>query len=424
MSTIMFLLGAALVVGLGFALRPYMPDPAADDTEVALEGVHPGLLYGRVTTVDGELFEGSLRFGGDEEALWSNQFNGIRRTNDWSQYIPQEMAPAAGRSWRFLGMEVRVASRPDLKRPFLARFGDITQIEARGRDLRVTLKSGTVARLDRYAADDFADGVRVWDRSGRVVELGEREIRSIEFFAPPVAGAGPAPLFGTVQTPQGVFTGLIQWDREAALLQDRLQGRSVTGEPVDLRFDAVQAGVRHGREGATVLLKGGGTVNLARAGSYRGGHRGLYVDDPQYGRVLISWNTVERVELHPGTAPGYAEFGPGRLLGGTVTTHAGRSLSGRIVFDLDEQESTETLDAPADGVDYMIPFELIAGIDPLGPAARDGARLHLRSGEELRLEQEGDLGAANAGILIFTAEGSAPEYVPWAEVDRIELEWT
>lgn len=423
MSRIMFALGVVFVVGLGFALRPYLQEPPAGPGAPTTGAMHPGQLYGRVTPVDGDLFEGALRFGGDEEALWSNHFNGVRRSNPWLDYLPPESGARPRRGWDFLGMEISVARRPQYKRPFLARFGDITRIDARGRDLRVTLKSGTVARLDRYAADDFADGVRVWDRSGRVIDLGERRIRTIEFFAPPAMGAGPQPLFGTVRTKQGVFTGLIQWDREAALLQDRLQGRSVEGDPVDLRFDAVRSIVRHGGEGATVALQGGGEVVLSRARSGGQPHRGLYVDDARYGRVLVSWDAFERLDLHPGTAPGYDRFDPGHALAGTVTTRSGRSLHGRIVYDLDEQESTETLDAPAGGVDYMIPFELIAAVEPLGPAAREGARVQLRSGEELRVQQGGDVGAANAGILVFAPGAATPEYVPWVEVERVELEW-
>lgn len=419
----MFVIGTVLVVALGFALRPYMQEPPAEPGVGMVEGIAPGQLYGRVTTVDGDLFEGALRFGGDEEALWSNHFNGVRRSNPWSEYLPPEAGTRTRRSWEFLGMEVSAARRPQHKRPFLARFGDITRIEARGRDLRVTLKSGTVVRLDRYAADDFADGVRIRDHSGRIVDLGERQIRSIEFFAPPVAGAEPRPLFGTVRTGQGQFTGLIQWDREAALLDDRLRATSVEGDPIDLRFDAVRSVVRHG-DGALVTLQGGGEVDLSRARVPRNPHRGLYVDDERYGRVLIAWDEFERLDLHPGSAPGYDRFHPGRRLAGTVTTHSGRRLSGRIVYDLDEQESTETLDAPRGGVDYMIPFELIGEVDPLGPAARDGARVRLRTGEELWVEQGGDVGQENAGILVFAPGAVVPEYVPWAEVERVEFAWT
>jgi hypothetical protein len=53
----------------------------------------------------------------------------------------------------------------------MARFGDITRIAARGRDVRVTLKSGTVFDLALGAANDFDDGERVWDDRRVVVDI-------------------------------------------------------------------------------------------------------------------------------------------------------------------------------------------------------------------------------------------------------------
>lgn len=422
MSRLMFLLGAVLVVAIGFAVRPYLQDSSAVERAHPAGGAAPDHLYGRVTTVDGDLFEGPLRFGGDEEALWSNHFNGVRRSNIWVRYVPSELLPGERHSWRILGVEISVAPRKALKRPFLARFGDITRIEARGRDLQVTLKSGSVVRLDRYAADDFADGVRIWDRSGQIVDLPERRVRTIEFFAPPVTHPNSLPLYGTVQTRQGTFTGLIQWDREAALYEDRLRGRSVTGEPVDLRFDAIRSIVRQGDGGAYVELQGGGEVLLARARAGRNPHRGVYVDDVRYGRVLISWDALERLDLERGgNAPSYSDFQPGSPLEGMVTTRSGEELSGRIVFDLDESESTETLDAPAGGVDYMIPFSMITAVEPLGPAASQGALIGLQSGEMLHLEPAGDLGAENGGLLVFGPGAAAPSYLHWSAVGRIEF---
>jgi hypothetical protein len=106
-----------------------------------------------------------------------------------------------------------------------------------------------------------------------------------------------------------------------------------------------------------------------------------------------------------------------------VTTRGGRVLTGRLVFDLDESEVTETLDAPAEGVNYNIPFGLIASIEPHGAGAGSAprARVTLHSGEVLQLERAGDLGPRNAGMLVFVEGGQKPEYVPIAEVLRVDL---
>src|SRR5690606_27618475 len=168
---------------------------ATAPARAAAGGAH--LLHGRVTTVDGKVYEGRLRFGADEEALWGNYFNGQREANPWLAQVPHHQTPRNRLSREVFGVVLAVEPRASVERPFMTRFGDITRIEARGSDLWVTLKSGTVAHLDRYAADDYADGVRVWDRTHGVVDLGDRKIRSIEFLPVADRASGPDPLHGT-----------------------------------------------------------------------------------------------------------------------------------------------------------------------------------------------------------------------------------
>lgn len=394
---------------------------AAPAAVAAADG-HQGLLHGRVTTDDGEVYEGRLRFGGDEEALWGNQFNGYKDENPWAAHVPPERLPRERVSGKVLGIEIGVAPRADLGRPFMARLGDIARIEARGRDLQVTLKSGTVFHLDRYAADDFADGVRVWDENGAFVDLGERRIRSIELLPGARSGNGPSPLHGTVRTRHGAFTGLVQWDREAALGGDLLRARGAGGE-VSLRFDAIRSISRRPGEGAAVTLRDGREIVLSETRRDGRPNRGMYVDDPRYGRVLVSWDAFDRVDFSPGGAvPAYDDFRPGRPLRGTVLTRDGRRLTGRLVHDLDESETTETLDAPLRGVDYAIPFALIASIESIGEAGDRAARVTLRSGELLLPERAGDLADSNAGMLIFPEGGERPVYVPWTELQRVEFD--
>jgi hypothetical protein len=75
-----------------------------------------------------------------------------------------------------------------------------------------------------------------------------------------------------------------------------------------------------------------------------------------------------------------------------------------------------------EGVDYTIPFGLIAAIVP--PDARGGhtARIVLHSAGELQLERSGDLGERHGGVLVFTDGPANPEYVRWEEVARIDFD--
>jgi len=407
-------------IGPGAATSP-APIPSNGPAEEATQD----FLYGRVTTDDGATYEGRLRFGGDQEAFWGNYFNGVKDDNPWSDYVPPERLTQKRRLVEIFGFEISLGERQiDLRRPFMGRFGDIAGIEAGGRDLWVTLKSGTRIHLDRFAADDFADGLRVWDGRRGVVDLDEWRIRAIELLPTGRPGGAPDRLHGTVRTRHGEFTGFIQWDREQCVGADELFGRTAEGK-LRLRFDTIRSIAPRSRDSALVTLHDGRHIVLSGTREVGSGHGGNFVDDRRYGRVLVSWNAFERVDFNDGgSGPAYTDFPPGSPLTGSVTTRAGRSLTGRLVYDLDESETTETLDAPSRGVNYNIPFGLIASI-VLAPQEERGAqavRVTLHDGEELQLEPAGDLGEANAGMLIFVEGRQGPDYVPWTDIEQVDFD--
>jgi hypothetical protein len=333
-----------------------------------------------------------------------------------------------------LGIEIGgTETRVDAARPLGTRFGDIAGIEARGRNVRVTLKSGTVFDLDRFGANDLDGGVRVWDATRGIVDLdggvegviatrADRRIRTIELLPAAVLSAPPSRLHGSVQTRQGDFTGFVQWDREKCVGTDELHGWTADGK-TSLRFDTVRSIARRSRDSSLVTLSDGREVVLSDTREVGDGTRGIYVDDRRFGRVLISWDAFERVDFSAvGSGPEYGSFPPGRPLTGSVTTQDGRRLAGRLVYDLDESETTETLDAPLEGVDYTIPFGLIAAIVPLDARGGHRARIVLHSARELQLERSGDLGERHGGVLVFTDGLANPEYVRWEEVARIDFD--
>ena len=386
-----------------------------------------GSLYGRVTARDGTVYEGPLRWGGNEEALWTHAFNGVKDENPWAEYAPE---PSSGPDTVF---RLRLPwAEDDLRRPFMARLGDVARIEALGEGLRdvmtdrakynptvrVTLKSGTAVDLDRLASSDFDDGLRVWDARHGVVDLGPRDIQSVDLMAGNPSREAPDRLFGTVHTRAGQdFTGALQWNREASLQSDALVVATDAGER-RLRFGAVRALRRLPDGAALVTTREGRDLSVVQAAA----HRGVYVDDPRYGRVLVSWSAFDRADLaRGGPGPDYDDFPPGRPLAGTVETRDGRRLTGRLVYDLDESETTETLDAPRRGIDYTLPFVLVASVD-LGAGTTSPVRVTLRSGERLELDRDGDLGDQNAGLLVFAANARHPVYVPWSDVARIALD--
>jgi hypothetical protein len=191
---------------------------------------------------------------------------------------------------------------------------------------------------------------------------------------------------------------------------------------VSLRFETIRAIAPRQPGRSLITLFDGREIELSGTQDSGRNTRGVYVDDPRYGRVLVSWNACERVEFRPGGAgPAYADFPPGGPLTGSVTTRAGRRHAGRLVFDLDESEISDTLDAPSQGVNYIIPFGLVDTLVPPGAEARR-AKVTLHSGEELHLDSAGDLGETNAGLLVFTDGQQRPDYIPWRQVAQIHFD--
>jgi hypothetical protein len=434
---VLVLLAVAVIIGRRVlapgAGAPAAPSAAAPPPAVALPtaeeqaaaaAAHPGFLYGRVITDGGATFEGRLRFGGGEEAFWNQYFNGYKDENPWAAHVPPERLKER-RPIEILGIDLAVREHEiDLGRPFMARFGDVARIEKDGRRLRVTLKSGTTFDLDRFGADDFADGVLVWDGERGEVELEERRIQAIELLPTARLGDAPDRLQGTVRTSQGVFTGFVQWDREECVGSDLLDGYTGDRE-LSVRFDTIRSIARHSSDSSLVTLLDGREIELAGTNDVDEHNRGLFVDDPRYGRVLVSWQAFERVDFGPGdSGPAYGDFPPGHPLTGRVTTRDGRRLTGRLVYDLDETETTETLDAPSRYLDFTIPFGLIASIALPGGGESGAPRavVTLHGGEELEIDRSGDLAPGNLGMLIFPDVREHPEYVPWTDVARIDLD--
>ncbi len=417
-----------LILILGFLARRSVPkevEAAAPAPLASTTEVQPGFLYGRIVAVDGDTYEGRLRWGGDQEAFWDDSLKGTKDQNPWALHAPERRGrtrePIEVFGFRIGGRD-RVNDRD---RPFMARFGDIVRIVRHFKQVTVTLKSGTVFILDRFEAGDIDEGVRVWDRTRGVVDFDSLQIRTIEFLpTPPIANV-PDRLHGTVRTRHGDFTGFIQWDRQDCVGADELNGRTGDGER-NVRYDAIRSIVRRSRESALVTLRDGQELLLSDTREVGRDSRGINVDDRRYGRVLISWDVFDRVEFSPngsGSGAGYGDYPAGRPLAGTVTTRDGRRLAGRLVYDFDESENTETLDASSQGIDYSIPFDLITSIMPRG--RRDDAQrasIILRTGEELHLEYTGDLGESHGGMLIFIDGRGQPEYVRWADVQQIDLD--
>lgn len=400
------------------AARPSAAAHAA--ASLAPRGDAAGFLYGRLTTRDGRAYQGRLRWA-EEEAFWGDFFNSGKEENPWLEHAPRRDRERGKRRIEVFGIPIATIDEDgwhSVSRQFVARFGDLARIEPQGGDkVRVTLKNRSVFELEGGSNDVEAE-VAVWDDSLGQIEVPWSRIRAVELMpAPAGLRVGEQRLHGTVRTRAGNFRGFVQWDQDECLGSDVIDGETEDGE-VKVRFDRLRAIERRSSRSATLLLRDGRELAVSGTNDVDASNRGIYVDDPRYGRVLVGWSAFERFDVEPaGSGPAYGAFPPAQHLQGTVTTRDGRKLAGRVIYDLDESLTSETLDGHADDLEYNIPFSLVAAVE----RRPNAARVTLRTGATLTLEDSADVGGDNAGVLVFVQGRPHPTYLAWEDVARVDF---
>lgn len=380
-----------------------------------------GFIHGTLTTRSGSSYTGFLRWD-DEEAFWDDMFQSAKQDTGLRARYEQEPGDdqREERWWQLFGKRFRVSwSDTTVSHVFATRFGDIAEIEATGENqATVHMKTGTVYHVEGYA-NDVSATVHVADPDLGRIEVPWSKIERVRFSPAPAGAEPPAGrLAGTLTSDAGTFDGFVMWDSQECETTDLLDGDTEDGR-VSIAMGTIATIERHSRAAARVVLRDGRELLLDGTNDVDDSIRGIFVEDPRFGRIEVAWDEFRRLELRPASGSGraYADFDGGGMLHGTVTTTDGAVHRGRLVYDLDEAEGWEMLDGTADDVDYAIPFAMVATVEPAG---RDGARVTLRGGATLELTDTQDVTDRNDGVLV-TSAGGEETYLPWREIRRIEL---
>ena len=283
------------------------PPPTAASRSEAGAGAASGFIHGAVTTRGGTTYRGLLRWG-TEEAFWGDLFNSAKEENAYADEVPRRERPR--QTVEVFGVRVGVRRDGDVGRQFVARFGDIAEIEADGTgDAVVRLKNGSLVEVSGGANDVEAEVV-VWDEAIGKVELPWRKIATITF-SPAPAGARPyaARLYGVAKTDAGTFEGFVQWDSQECVSTDVLDGDAEDGR-LEIAMGNVRSIVRRGRSSSSVTLNDGRELTLSGTNDVDSSIRGIFVEDPRYGRVKVSWSAFDRLDLREaaGSGPGYEQY--------------------------------------------------------------------------------------------------------------------
>lgn len=390
---------------------------------LAAQDPEAGRLYGRVETTDGALYEGFIRWDGNE-AGWFDVLHASKRIPErnrrdadrlgWEPERRTNRIEIFGIGFNLPVDAVEIGSSAQSG----IRFGHISSLELRGSSrARVLLKSGEEIEFD--GGGDLGSSVSevlVEDLRRGEVELSWRDIHAIDFMtAPAVSSAWGERLHGTLVTRGGDrFTGYIVWDMDELFTTDILDGEE-DGREHDVPFRLIRAIERLGSSSSRVHLQEGGSLVLRGTNDVNHSNRDILVADPSLGEVRVEWDQLDRVDFtSPPGAPDLSSFQRSGRLRGTVHARGGETQTGWIRWDNDEEYGWEILDGElADGIAFDVELGAVRSIERV---SYEAARVTLRDGRSYRLTGSNDVDEGNRGVYVERSDGTLV-LVPW---DRFE----
>lgn len=386
-----------------------------------------GRLYARVVTMDGDTFEGFIRWD-QNEGHWADIIDASKRI---PRRFYREADALSGRSDRDRDrgiriMGLRINSEQDnwpSSATSTVRLGHISKLHVLDDDFALlTLKSGEEQELRRSSTDLGRGnrGIVVKTPAGQSTELEWDDIDFLEFLPAPAETSSPfgARLFGTLETRSGdEFTGWITWDMDEIYADDVLDGRDGRSD-VDLPFGSIEALERASSSRTIVRLRNGEETELRGTNDVNSGNRGIAVGDPALGQVRMDWDQFKSVRFFdPPRDAAYEQFDRQWRLNGTVHTEDGESFAGTIRWDNDEEWSWEMLDGDYEGIEFDVEFGLIRTITK---ASSRSVEVTLLDGRTFTLRNSNDVNDGNKGIFIYTADGEVV-LIDWDEFERVEF---
>ncbi len=395
-------------------------------SELGAQEADPARLYGRVETTDGSVYEGFIRWAGNEGGLY-DILSATKRVPERNRRDAERLGWEPDRRERFeiFGIGITLPTGGDGMSSSAQsgiRFGHVSSLEVTGSNrVMVLLKSGgEVEFVGGGDVGSSVDEILVEGRRGQV-ELDWRDVRVIDFMAPPSARSRWGDrLYGTLHTRYGdEFTGYIAWDMDELFGSDILDG-DVDGRDLELPFSEIRAIERYGSGAARVALRDGDELVLSGSNDVNSSNRDIMVADPGLGEIRVEWDAFHRLELRPPPADIDASpFDRGGRLRGTVRARGGERHAGWIRWDNDEEYGWEILDGElADGIEVDVEFSEIRSIRRV---AYDACQVTLRDGRILELTGSNDVDEDNKGIYVERSDGTLV-LIPWDRFEEVEFD--
>ncbi|MEW6049812.1 MAG: hypothetical protein AB1644_01945 [Candidatus Zixiibacteriota bacterium] len=386
-----------------------------------------GRIYGRITTTDGDVYRGLIRWD-KNETNWCDILNGTKELSDEDR----DRSSRSRRSKRTTRIEVFGIKIGESDGDFSwsgsassgIRFGHIKSLEVDGDDEAIIeLKSGQTVTLSEGSTDIGSDirEIIIEDEKQGETELAWDDIERVDL-EPAKTGEASVfgeRLYGTVTTRRGdEYTGFVCWDIDEVFTNDLLEGEQKDRDR-KVKFDRIASIARYSASAASVALKSGEELVLRGSNDVDESNRGILVADPGFGQVQIEWDDFDKLVFSQAPQPlTYADFDGGRPLSGTVYTEDGDSYTGTIRWDNDEESTWEFLDGAYRNCEFDIEFGLIKEISKQSFRA---SKVTTWDGRTFVLRGSNDVDEDNKGIFITTSPKGREVEVDWDEFSRVEF---
>lgn len=386
---------------------------------------HEGFIYGEIKLKNNQVYTGQIRWSGGQ-MLWSDILLVAKQVNPNLKYLNEYQLNGLSKEteapvldWTF--MNLWKDKYPERESEILCRFGDIAMIHVTGREeAQLYYKSGSKIRLTVDEKENRHLGKDIVVHNNELVNtIKWSAISTIKFFARPsrLSHLKGNPIYGTVMTTKGAFSGFIQWDKTKYLDTQQLEGILNGEQRVQYDFADIAA-VERFNKGAMVSLKSGKKVYLTDDRDVSVASRGIVVMHPQWGRVIVTWKAFRSLRLeHIPDKIGYEDYANPKKIYATVITRDKKIYKGNCVFDMDEEWNCDLLEGNKDGMYYQIPFKYISKMLPVGQSY---ANVILADHRELILGHHNDVTAKNWGILVWQSN-SGHKYIPWNMISEISF---
>jgi len=395
-------------------------------------------IYGRISTKDGNTYEGPIRWG-KEEVYWTDLFNASKEDNEnlrrlstaERDRLDEQQAWAGGDRNSFttfvrsVGLQTEryiFHSDGSYVHQFGCQFGEIRTIHPEGRRyLSIEMQNGDRFTLDGEGYNDVGATIHVMDKAVGEASVEWERIERIEFMSTPhkLAEKFGEPLYGTVETYDGTYSGYIQWDHDERITTDKLDGDAEDGK---MSIPFAKIGSIERRAGhSVVVLQSGREVELRGSNDVSRGHRGVIIMNKDIPSVDVPWDEFRKVTFTDKAPPAvvrYEDFKTQKPLQAKVTLHDGKTVSGKLIYDLDESSTYDLLQGKVSDTKFAIPFRNIRNLTVKTTSHCD---LELTNGKHLTLWEEQDVSNLNQGLLISTS-ATESKYIPWSEVESIDFQ--